>query len=85
METDLKYNGKFALEITTNVLINLGTRIKTREVPIALSVTLTQLEGRLVVKMKAPPSDRLWYAFETMPKVSNSGFYHWRYLNTYNF
>lgn len=70
VETDIKYSGKFVLEITTNVLINLGTRFKTREVPIALSVTLTHLEGRLVIKMKAPPSDRLWYAFETMPKVS---------------
>lgn len=70
VETDITYSGNFSLEITTKAIINLGSRFKTREVTIALSITLQRLEGKLVLKMKSPPSDRLWYAFETMPKVS---------------
>lgn len=71
VESDLAYSGNFSLEITTKAIINLGSRFKTREVTIALSITLQRLEGKLVLKVKPPPSDRLWYAFETMPKVSS--------------
>lgn len=70
VESDVSYSGNFSLEITTKVVINLGSRFKPREVTIALSVALRHLEGRLVIKMKPPPSDRIWYAFETMPKIS---------------
>lgn len=69
VETDLTYSGNFSLEITTKAIINLGSRFKTREVNIALAITLVRLEGKLAIKMKPPPSDRLWYAFTEMPKV----------------
>lgn len=70
VDADITYSGGFSLEITTNALINLGSRFKTREVSIALSITLQRLEGKFVLMMKPPPSDRLWYAFETAPKMT---------------
>lgn len=70
IEADVTYNGNFSLEVTTKAIINLGSRFKTREVTIALAITFQRLDGKLVIRMKPPPSDRLWYAFETMPKVS---------------
>lgn len=69
VEADITYSGGFSLEIATKAIINLGSRFKTREVSIALAITLQRLEGKLVLQMKAPPSDRLWYAFEVMPKM----------------
>lgn len=69
VDVDLVYSGNFSIEVTTNALINLGSRFKTREVPIALSITLQRIEGKLILKMKPPPSGRLWYTFETSPKV----------------
>lgn len=69
VDTDISYNGKFSIEITTNAMINLGARFKTREVQIALSITIQQIEGKMVFRMKPPPSNRLWYNFESAPKI----------------
>lgn len=71
VDVDMEYTGGFAIEIATKVLINLGSRFKTREVPVFLSIKLQRLEGKLVFKMKPPPSNRLWYTFESAPKVSD--------------
>lgn len=69
VDVDLSYSGNFTIEVATNALINLGSRFKTREVPISLSIKLQRVEGKLVFKMKPPPSNRLWYSFEASPKV----------------
>lgn len=69
LNVDIAYNGNFSVEVTTNAMINLGSRFKTREVPINLLITLQRLEGKLVFRMKPPPSNRLWYSFEGSPKV----------------
>lgn len=70
IETDVSYSGQFCVQITTKVLLNLGQRFKAREVTVALAITLQHLEGRLIIRVKPPPSDRIWYTFESMPKVS---------------
>lgn len=67
---DISYSGGIAVEISTKVLLNFGSRFKTREVPIVLLVQLLRLDGNLIFKMKSPPSGRLWYAFEKNPIVS---------------
>jgi len=36
---------------------------------LVLSVTLKRLEGHVLIRIKPPPSNRLWIAFETMPKM----------------
>lgn len=49
--------------------MNLGARFKPREVNLVLAVILKRLEGHGMVKIKPPPSNRLWFTFESMPKM----------------
>jgi len=49
--------------------MNLGARFKPREVNLLLAVLLKRLEGHGVIRIKPPPSNRLWFSFERMPKM----------------
>lgn len=70
IEANVAYAGRFSVQITTKVMLNLGARFKPREVTIALAITLEHLEGRMVFRVKPPPSDRIWYTFFSTPKMS---------------
>ncbi|EPS26677.1 hypothetical protein PDE_01615 [Penicillium oxalicum 114-2] len=69
VEADVQYSGNFRLEISATVRIDLGQRFKAREVDIVLAVVLKKMEGHLLLRFKPPPSNRLWMAFESMPKI----------------
>lgn len=64
---DLVYNGNLNVIISTKVNINLGSRFKPREVSVKISVKVKKIIGPLIVIMKPPPSNRLWYAFQKEP------------------
>lgn len=66
---DLIYNGNLAVIISTKVNINLGSRFKPREVNIKISITVKSICGPLVILIKPPPSNRLWYAFQEVPTM----------------
>ncbi|KAK9370960.1 hypothetical protein V1509DRAFT_607403 [Lipomyces kononenkoae] len=66
---DLNYEGDFSIEIATKATLNFGSRFKPRDVSLVLSVAFKSLEGRINVSIKPPPSNRIWYCFETMPKI----------------
>ena len=68
-EVDLKYEGKFRLEIGASAKLNLGTRFKAREVNFVLAITVKKLEGHMFLRFKPPPSNRVWYSFEKMPHL----------------
>ncbi len=70
VEAHTSYAGNLSIQIATKMEINLGSRFKTREVNLLLAVTLQNLEGNMVFKLKPPPSNRLWYAFKEMPNMS---------------
>lgn len=69
MEADIRYTGNFRLEVATNVLFDFGTRFKQREVSVVLAVVIRKLEGHALLRIKPPPSDRLWFTFQQMPKI----------------
>lgn len=69
MEADVKYTGNFRLEVAATAKIDLGTRFKAREVNLVLSVMVKRVEGHMLFKVKAPPSNRIWFSFQTMPKM----------------
>ncbi|KAJ9155401.1 Testis-expressed sequence 2 protein [Pleurostoma richardsiae] len=69
IETDVRYNGNFRLEVAAVARIDLGSRIKTREVNLVLAVVVRKLEGHLLFKIKPPPSNRVWFSFQHMPKI----------------
>ncbi|CCD22650.1 Nvj2p NDAI_0A04950 [Naumovozyma dairenensis CBS 421] len=64
---DLQYRGNLSIIISTKVNINLGSRFKTREVSLKLSIKVKEISGPMLVLIKPPPSNRIWYAFETEP------------------
>lgn len=68
-EADFTYTGNFRIEIATTARIDLGSRIKAREVNLVLAVVVKKLEGHALLRLKPSPSNRLWVTFETMPTL----------------
>lgn len=69
VETDMRYAGNFRIEVAATAKIDLGARIKAREVNLVLALVLKRIEGHMLFKIKAPPSNRIWLSFQTMPKM----------------
>ncbi|KAK3331103.1 hypothetical protein B0H66DRAFT_528433 [Apodospora peruviana] len=69
MEADMKYTGNFRLEVAATARIELGSRFKAREVNLVLAVVIRKLEGHVLLKIKPPPSNRVWFSFQQMPKM----------------
>ncbi|KAF2150465.1 hypothetical protein K461DRAFT_211289, partial [Myriangium duriaei CBS 260.36] len=69
IETDVRYNGGFKLQIAAIARIELGSRIRAREVDLVLAGVLRKLSGHLLIRIKPPPSNRLWFTFETPPQM----------------
>lgn len=69
MEADVKYTGNFRIEVAAIARLDLGARLKAREVNLVLSVALRKMEGHLLFKIKPPPSNRVWFSFSQMPKM----------------
>lgn len=64
------YTGGLLIQLATKVNINLGSRFKTREVDVLLSITLEQMTGPMLLKIKSAPSARIWYTYERAPEMS---------------
>ncbi|KAI9795493.1 MAG: hypothetical protein M1833_007023 [Piccolia ochrophora] len=71
-EADITYAGNFTIEVAATARIDLGARFKARQVNLVLAVVLKRLEGHGVIRFKPPPSNRMWFTFETMPKIDMS-------------
>ncbi|CZT51037.1 related to C.elegans LIM homeobox protein [Rhynchosporium secalis] len=72
VEADVKYSGNFRIEVAATARIDLGSRFKAREVNLLLAVVLKRIEGHMLIRIKPPPSNRLWMSFQTMPKIDMS-------------
>jgi hypothetical protein len=72
VEADFKYDGNFRIEIAATARIDLGTRFKAREVNLVLAAVVKKLEGHALVRFKPPPSNRIWFSFESMPTLEMS-------------
>ncbi|KAK4125099.1 hypothetical protein N657DRAFT_570401 [Parathielavia appendiculata] len=69
LEADVRYTGNFRLEVAATARIDLGSRFKPMEVNLVLAVVLRKLEGHVLFKIKPPPSNRIWFSFQQMPKI----------------
>lgn len=72
-EADVKYNGGFRIEISAVARIDLGKRMGgVRELNLLLAAVAKQVEGHVLFRIKPPPSNRIWFSFETAPKMEIS-------------
>ncbi|KAF1841826.1 uncharacterized protein K460DRAFT_409266 [Cucurbitaria berberidis CBS 394.84] len=69
VEADVSYKGNIRIEISATARIDLGARFKAREVTLVLATVLKKLDGHFLIRIKPPPSNRLWITFESPPRM----------------
>lgn len=68
-DVNVSYNGGFRVEIATVATLQLGNRFKPRQVSLSMAVTVKKVEGKLLVRIKKPPSNRVWVGFYETPQM----------------
>ncbi|GAA5937187.1 Nvj2p [Sporobolomyces koalae] len=69
MECQVSYVGAIRITIETVATVSISSRFKPYSVRLVLAVVLQELEGTLLLKIKKPPSNRIWFGFTSMPKI----------------
>ena len=69
LSMDVKYTGGVKIVISAVAKLDLGQRFKVRTVDLVLAGSLQRLQGRMLVRVKPPPSNRIWFCFESIPDM----------------
>lgn len=68
-QANIHYAGSFRLEIATDITWSYSSMMKPIKVHVVLSVMLKKLTGKILVKIKAPPTNRIWIGFYEPPQM----------------
>lgn len=68
-EVMLQYDGGFRLEIETVLKWKYSDLLKPLTIDLVLGIMLKEISGKLLIKIKEPPTNRFWYAFYECPKM----------------
>lgn len=66
---DVRYSGGISLALAAQARLDLGQRFKARTVDLLLSSSLKRFSGHMLIRIKPPPSNRLWFCFDGMPDM----------------
>jgi hypothetical protein len=75
MEVGVKYDGEVRIEISTVATIPMpfggaGGRFRPVTVTLVLAVIVKNVEGNLLLRIKTPPSSRIWWGFTKEPRMT---------------
>ncbi|KAI8638913.1 putative integral membrane protein conserved region-domain-containing protein [Parasitella parasitica] len=68
-EAHMQYDGGFRIEIETVLKWKYSDLLRPLTIDLVLGITLKEIQGKLLIKIKEPPTNRLWYAFHECPKM----------------
>ncbi|RUP44030.1 hypothetical protein BC936DRAFT_150035 [Jimgerdemannia flammicorona] len=68
-EANFQYSGGFRLEIETEATWQYSTRLKPIKVHLVLAVMLKRIKGKVFLRIKGPPSNRIWIGFYEPPQM----------------
>ncbi|KAI9269925.1 putative integral membrane protein conserved region-domain-containing protein [Sporodiniella umbellata] len=68
-EMHMLYEGGFRVELETVLKWTYSDRLPPIRIDLVLAITLKSIEGDITVKVKEPPTNRLWYGFHESPKM----------------
>ncbi|KAI8356747.1 putative integral membrane protein conserved region-domain-containing protein, partial [Choanephora cucurbitarum] len=65
----ISYDGHFRVELETVLKWKYSDRLPPIRIDLVLAITLRSIEGKLMVKIKEPPTNRAWLGFYRKPKM----------------
>ncbi|KAI9310774.1 hypothetical protein BX666DRAFT_1145677 [Dichotomocladium elegans] len=68
-EAYMQYEGAIRFEIETVLQWKYSDHLKPLRIDLVLAITLRSLEGKFLLKIKEPPTNRFWYGFYELPKM----------------
>ncbi|SMY29880.1 unnamed protein product [Zymoseptoria tritici ST99CH_1A5] len=69
VSADMKYTGGLSLTFLAVARLDLGQRFKARTVDLVLKTSINRLSGPMLLHIKPPPSNRMWFCFEHVPEM----------------
>ena len=68
-EAYMQYDGGFRIEIETVLKWKYSDLLRPLTIDLVLGITLKEIQGKILIKIKEPPTNRFWYAFYECPKM----------------